>query len=127
MGKKQNRASARGASVGGTIAARLRRIAEAVEAGENITERLTRRTVRLRLAPRQYGPNEVKRTRQKLGASQAIFAQFLGVSPSAVQDWEQGLKLPHGAACRLMDEIRRDPPYWIRRLRELSVPIQAAR
>jgi DNA-binding transcriptional regulator YiaG len=61
-----------------------------------------------------------------LGASQTIFAQFLGVSPSAVQDWEQGLKPPHGAACRLMDEIRRDPNYWIRRLQELSSPVEAA-
>jgi DNA-binding transcriptional regulator YiaG len=116
----------RGASVGSTIATRLRRVAAAVDAGEDITKRFTCRTVRLRLAPQPYGPKEVKLTRRKLGASQTIFAQFLGVSSSAVQDWEQGLKPPHGAACRLMDEIRRDPKYWIQRLRELSTPVEVA-
>ena len=121
MGKKRNG----GASVGATIAARLLRVADAVEAGEDITKRFTCRTVRLRLAPRRYGPKDVKQTRRALGASQTIFAQFLGVSPSAVQDWEQGLKPPHGAARRLMDEIRRDPQYWIKRLRDLSAPIKA--
>lgn len=120
------KAKKRQASVGATIAARLARVAAAVDAGEDITKRFTCRTVRLRLVPQQYGPKEVKQTRQKLGASQTIFAQFLGVSPSAVQDWEQGLKPPHGAACRLMDEIRRDPKYWIERLRELSTPVEAA-
>ena len=122
MANKRNR----GSSVGSTIASRLRRVAAAVEAGEDITKRFTCRTVRLRLASRRYGPKEVKQTRRKLGASQTIFAQFLGVSANAVQDWEQGLKPPHGAACRLMDEIRRDPNYWIQRLQELSTPIRAA-
>src|SRR5262245_30626383 len=107
------KARKREASVGATIAARLAGVAAAVESGEDITKRFTCQTVRLRLAPKPYSPKEVKQTRRKLGASQTIFAQFLGVSPSAVQDWEQGLKPPHGAACRLMDEIRRDPKYWI--------------
>lgn len=65
-------------------------------------------------------PAEVKATRELLGASQAIFAQFLGVSASAVQDWEQGAKPPQGSACRLMHEIRRDPAYWRKRLVELA-------
>jgi len=121
------KASKREVSVGATIAARLARVAAAVESGEDITKRFTCRTVRLRLSPKPYGPKDVKQTRKKLGASQAIFAQFLGVSPSAVQDWEQGLKPPHGSACRLMDEIRRDPKYWISRLRELSTPVKATR
>jgi DNA-binding transcriptional regulator YiaG len=122
MAKKHKRET----SVGAAIAGRLRRVAAAVEVGEDLTKRFTCRTVRLRLAPQRYGPKEVKQTRRKLGASQTIFAQFLGVSPSAVQDWEQGLKPPHGAACRLMDEIRRDPKYWIQRLQELSTPVEAA-
>lgn len=113
-----------GNSVGATIAERLRHVAIAAEAGEDITKRFTCRTVRLRLAPPSYKAEEVRETRRILGASQTIFAQFLGVSASAVQDWEQGLKPPHGAACRLMDEIRREPQYWIRRLQELSTPIE---
>jgi putative transcriptional regulator len=64
----------------------------------------------------------VKETRKLIRASQAIFAQFLGVSLSAVRDWEQGIKPPGGAACRIMDEIRRNPDYFVGRLRELSSP-----
>lgn len=42
----------------------------------------------------------------------------------AVRDWEQGLKKPGGAACRLMDEIRQNPDYFLRRLKEFSTPLQ---
>lgn len=112
-------------SVGEKIVRRLKGFVEAVENGDDILQRFTCRSIRLELEPQKYGPELVKSTRETLGASQAIFAQFLGVSASAVQDWEQGIKPPQGSACRLMDEIRRDPDYWIARLRDLSTPISA--
>lgn len=112
-------------SMGDKIVNRLKGFVEAVEAGEDPKSRFTCRTVRLNLEPRVYDAELVKGARLLLGASQAIFAQFLGVSASAVQDWEQGKKPPKGSACRLMDEIRRDPNYWRERLRELSSPISA--
>lgn len=56
--------------------------------------------------------------------SQAIFAQFLGVSLGTVRDWEQGNKPPNGAASRLMDEIRNNPEYFFKRLMELASPVQ---
>lgn len=111
--------------VGSKITRRLKGFVEAVENGDDPTQRFTCRTIRLQLEPQQYNPELVKQTRQILGASQAIFAQFLGVSASAVQDWEQGEKPPKGSACRLMDEIRRDPEYWLKRLKDLSTPISA--
>jgi putative transcriptional regulator len=114
-------------SLGDRIIGALKEFAEAVEAGEDLEKRFTCRTIRLNLKPRAYSPQLVKKTRQLLGTSQAIFAEFLGVSASAVQDWEQGVKPPHGSACRLMDEIRTNPDYWIRRLKELSTPIGAQR
>jgi putative transcriptional regulator len=117
--------SKRDNSVGARIVNRLRGFVDAVESGQEPAERFTCRTVRLNLEPQAYDPKLVKSTRDMLGASQAIFAQFLGVSPSAVQDWEQGAKPPKGSACRLMDEIRRDPAYWQKRLRELSTPVSA--
>jgi DNA-binding transcriptional regulator YiaG len=67
----------------------------------------------------------VKKTRDLLGTSQEIFARFLGVSASAVQDWEQGAKPPAGSARRLMDEIRANPEYWRRRLVELATLVEA--
>lgn len=112
-------------SIGSRIVNRLKNFVETVESGIEPTERFTCRTIRLNLEPHEYTPTLVKQTRALLGASQSIFAQFLGVSASAVQDWEQGAKPPKGVACRLMDEIRRHPEYWQARLRELSTPISA--
>jgi DNA-binding transcriptional regulator YiaG len=111
--------------VGPRIVERLRKFAEALESGEDIATRFTCRTIRLNLRDTPYSPRLVKRTRETLGVSQAIFAQFLGVSASAVQDWEQGAKHPQGSARRLMDEIRENPDYWRRRLRELATPVGA--
>ena len=112
-------------SVGDRIVGRLKTFVEAVESGDDVRMRFTCRTIRLNVEPQSYGPELVRKTREMLGASQAIFAQFLGVSPSAVQDWEQGAKPPQGSACRLMDEIRTHPEYWRRRLQELSTPVGA--
>src|SRR5580698_919413 len=66
--------------------------------------KLTRHQVALNLVPTRYSAKIVKLTRKKLDCSQAIFAQFLGVSISAVRNWEQGVNSPEHAACRLMDE-----------------------
>lgn len=112
-------------SVGGRIVGALKEFSEAVEAGEDLQQRFTCRTIHLNLEPQTYNPDMVKKTRDLLGASQSIFAQFLGVSASAVQDWEQGAKPPKGSACRLMDEIRTNPDYWRRRLQELATPVGA--
>jgi putative transcriptional regulator len=111
--------------VGQRIVERLRKFADALEAREDISKRFTCRTIRLNLSDKPYSAKLVKKTRETLGVSQAIFAQFLGVSASAVQDWEQGAKHPHGSARRLMDEIRDNPEYWRRRLRELATPVGA--
>ncbi len=110
-------------SVGGKIVQRLRRFAEALETNDTIPQRFTCRTIKLNLEPKPYNPKRVKEAREALKASQAIFAQFLGVSVSAVRDWEQGAKSPRGVACRIMDEILRDPGYWRARLEELATPI----
>jgi putative transcriptional regulator len=112
-------------SIGSKIVDRLKGFVDAVENGNDVRERFTCRTIRLNLEPKTYNPELVRETRELLGASQAIFAQFLGVSASAVQDWEQGAKPPKGSACRLMDEIRQNPSYWIHRLQELSAPVGA--
>jgi DNA-binding transcriptional regulator YiaG len=111
-------------SVGKELVSRLKRFAKALETTKDISMRFTCRTVRLNLRPKPYDAAGVKRTRRKLGASQAIFARFLGVSLSAVRDWEQGLKPPSGAASRIMDEINHDPEYFRRRLVELSSSVE---
>ncbi len=112
-------------SVGRRMVDRLKLFAEALETTDSIPKRFTCRTIKLNLEPTPYDCKRVKEVRKKLHASQAIFAQFLGVSVSAVRDWEQGAKSPRGSSCRIMDEILRDPGYWRDRLRELATPVAA--
>lgn len=110
-------------TVGEKILGRLKDFTEALETSDTIPKRFTCRTVKLNLEPTPYNPERVKKARETLNASQAIFAQFLGVSVGAVRDWEQGAKLPREVACRLIDEILRDPKYWRTRLADLATPI----
>lgn len=104
----------------------LESFADALEKGDDITTRFTCRKIVLNLEPTQYTPELVKEARLKLGMSQALFAQFLGVSASAVQAWEQGGKTPKDIACRFMDEIRNNPAYWRERFLELAEPRTAS-
>jgi putative transcriptional regulator len=111
-------------SVGQRVLQRLRDFAETLETTDRITDKYTCRTIKLNLKPQRYTAEKVRATRDLLHVSQAVFAQFVGVSVRAVQDWEQGLKPPRGTACRIMDEIRRDPQYWRNRLRQLAEPVE---
>jgi putative transcriptional regulator len=110
-----------------TVASRIRQRLEeftvALESGKPIQDTFTCRRVQLDLKPTQYDPRNVKQTRKMLKASQAVFAMFLGTSTKTVQAWEQGLCVPSKMACRFMDEIRRNPGYWIRRLSESIVQV----
>lgn len=79
-------------------------------------EPITVRTVRLNLQPHNYRARDVRLTREKLGVSQAVFAQLLAVSVDLVQAWEQGVRKPQPIACRLLDEVNSDPKRWLKRL-----------
>ena len=103
------------ASVADQIADRLNGFAEALKNGETISKRFTCRRVVLDLNPTPYDPELVRKTRDILKASQAMFAKFLGVKVRTVQGWEQGLSTPSDMACRFMDEIRNNPGYWLKR------------
>lgn len=56
---------------------------------------------------REFAPAEIKRIRTANNLSQAVFARYLCVGASTVQQWEQGHKKPAGAASRLLDVIDR--------------------
>jgi len=104
----------------------LERFADALESGEDITARFTCRKIVLNLEPTEYTPALVRDARSKLGVSQALFAQFLGVSVGAVQAWERGEKRPNDIASRFMDEIRSNPSYWRERFLESAQPRSAS-
>jgi putative transcriptional regulator len=106
--------------VGKQIIEGLREFTEALEQDKDIRQEFNCHRVVLDLEPSAYDPEEVKNTRKMLGASQVVFARFLGVSPKTVRAWEQGRNTPNDMACRFMDEIRADPDRWRSRLRDLT-------
>ena len=105
------------ASVENLIIQRLEEFTEALENQEVLSERFTCRKIELNLKPEPYSPALVKKTREMLSASQAVFALFLGVSVKTVRSWEQGINTPSDMACRFMDEIRCNPEYMRNRLK----------
>jgi putative transcriptional regulator len=64
--------------------------------------------------PAEYTASAVIALRERLGVSQIAFARLLGASLSLVQSWEQGRRSPNPMACRLLDEVARDPARWAR-------------
>jgi putative transcriptional regulator len=90
----------------------LRELARAIEDGVPLHERFTVRTVSIP-EPGKYSPTAVRKLRDQLGMSQAVFAELLGVSRVWVQGWERGVRHPSPLARRLMDTIRADPASWL--------------
>jgi putative transcriptional regulator len=108
-------------SVASRIIGGLQEFADALDANQPLSEQFTCRLVQLDLRTTDYGPDQVKETRKILNSSQALFARFLGVSVKTVRAWEQGVNAPKEVACRFMDEIRLNPSYYQKRLRESAV------
>ena len=82
----------------------------------------TVRQVVVVVPPPQFGPDDVRKTRQELGVSQPVFADFLGTSPSTVRSWEQGQKVSSPMARRLLGLIGADPAYWKSRFASMVEP-----
>lgn len=90
-------------------------LAEAVEITEGRAEpsrtsrrRLTARTVEVRKPP-SFTPTRIRRVRDSLLMSQAVFAGVLNVSKSTVAAWEQGERTPTGATLRLLELAESEP------------------
>ena len=77
----------------------------AYERGEEVDLRVTQ----VPSAPKPMKPAEIRKIRESLHASQAVFARFLCVSPKAVQSWEQGIRRPQSTALRLLAIAKRNP------------------
>jgi putative transcriptional regulator len=69
------------------------------------------RTTRLPEAPTAMSPVEVRELRDKLQASQGVFAHYLNVSTKLVQAWEAGLRTPSGPALVLLRIAERQPRF----------------
>ena len=57
--------------------------------------------------PPTFTAEAIRRLREHLHVSQAVFAAYLNASVSTVQKWESGDKKPSGAALRLLSVIKR--------------------
>jgi putative transcriptional regulator len=90
----------------------LRELSQAVEEGMPLEQRFTVRTVSIP-EPGNYPPKAVRKLRDQLGMSQALYAELLGVSRIWVQGWERGVRHPSPLARRLMDAIRANPGSWL--------------
>ncbi|MBI3406199.1 MAG: XRE family transcriptional regulator [Acidobacteria bacterium] len=64
--------------------------------------------------PKQMKPEEIRKIRAALHASQALFAMLLNVSPKAVQSWEQGARRPQRAALKLPVLAKNNPRLLLR-------------
>ena len=60
--------------------------------------------------PKEWKSKKITDLRtKKLKVSQSILAAYLGVTASALQAWEQGLKKPSGSARRLLELLDQEP------------------
>jgi DNA-binding transcriptional regulator YiaG len=82
--------------------------------------------VRLIPKPRSFKPSSIGEIRTKLGASQRVFADLIGVSLRLVCHWEQGLREPSPLARRMLETIQRDPKPWIAMIRPIRKKGRAA-
>lgn len=57
---------------------------------------------------REYSKDRIKELRVEANMSQKKFAEVFGVSPKAIEAWEQGIRKPAGSARRLFQLIEED-------------------
>lgn len=65
--------------------------------------RKAKRTVFMITPVNKYSNEQIKSIRNKSGMTQAVFANYIGVSKKTVEAWELGRTHPTGPACRLLD------------------------
>jgi DNA-binding transcriptional regulator YiaG len=95
--------------------------AVAMEEGDLRPIRVRRRKVTARQVratpPPRYTAARIARVRNKLGASQPVFAGMLNVSASTVRAWERGAREPEGPTLRLLEVAEKHPEVLIERVR----------
>ena len=54
---------------------------------------------------KRYNKSEIKAIRTHAGMTQAVFANYMGVSSKTVEAWEKGTNHPTGSACLHSGEL----------------------
>jgi putative transcriptional regulator len=104
---------------GKSILRALHDLEDTMAAGIPLAEKYEIHTVNIP-DPGEYGAKEVRKLRDRLGVSQAVFAKLIGASTILVSKWEQGTRNPDGMARRLLDDISANPKKWMMSLVEFS-------
>ena len=65
-------------------------------------------------SPEAFTPTRVRTIRDRLNASQAVFADLLNISASTVRAWEQGQRTPDGPSLRLLEIAEHEPAALLR-------------
>ena len=84
-------------------------IQSAQDAHEHAAGKRELRTTVLPSPPKPMSARDVRRLRDNVNASQAVFASFLNVSPKLVQAWESDRRTPEGAALKLLRLAEESP------------------
>ena len=94
---------------------RSRVLASVHETAEGLTSAgvMSKQTMRefdeLCLTPvRPLTAEEIRDLREREGASQAVFARYLNVTPGLVSQWERGEKHPQSASLKLLALVARN-------------------
>lgn len=56
---------------------------------------------------RPLTPHEIRSIRLREGASQAVFARYLNVTPNLVSQWERGEKRPNAPSLKMLSLVER--------------------
>lgn len=91
--------------------------AEQLKRGKMHTLRTTTIILPKPLLPRSA--SEVRAVREKLGASQALFAALLNLPTRTVSSWENNQRKPSGAALKLLEIAEAHPEFFVGADREL--------
>lgn len=89
------------------MASKKRKSTKARNIGQEILDGL--REINAGKVSRVINRPDVGKVREKTGLSQARFAELLGVSVRTLQEWEQGRRIPSGAARTLITIADRNP------------------
>jgi putative transcriptional regulator len=86
-------------------------LASAGEALDHAKGKRELRTTVIPGPPKPMTATQVRKVRRKMKASQAVFAQYLNVSPKLVQAWEADRRVPNGPALLLLHIAENNPGY----------------
>ena len=113
--------SKKNASFGQRLISGLSELKTSLEQNEKLEDRYTVRDIHLNLEPNAYSAQAVQELRHQIHASQAVFAQLIGVSVFTIRSWEQDKREIPKMARVLMDEIKANPKRWAKKLEKAAI------